>query len=106
MRKSLPPLVCVAMLSLPAFLFAAPLLAQAPVVFVRGNHEDCRRGGDGWARLLDASPWRGACPETDRPFVVRLGALSLGVMDSSLADDREASDGDVARMVPLGCIKG
>jgi predicted phosphodiesterase len=79
---------------------AAPLLERAPVVFVRGNHEDCRRGGDGWARMLDAGPWRGACPETDAPFVVRLGELSLGVIDSSVAGDREAASDDVARMVP------
>ena len=35
---------------------AAPLLAAAPWVFVRGNHfETCVRAGQGWARLL--SPW-------------------------------------------------
>ncbi len=32
---------------------AAPLLAAAPWVFVRGNHEECARGGQGWWRLLD-----------------------------------------------------
>ncbi len=79
---------------------AAPLLARAPVVFVRGNHEACKRGGLGWARLLDASPWRGACPQTDPAFVVRLGDLSLGVLDSSLAEDRDAPAAEVDRMVP------
>jgi hypothetical protein len=34
---------------------AAPLLAAAPWVFVRGNHETCVRAGQGWARFL--SPW-------------------------------------------------
>ncbi len=79
---------------------AAPLLQQAPVVFVRGNHEACQRGGIGWARMLDPGPWRDTCPETDAAFVVRLGDLSLGVLDSSLADDRDASAAGVARMVP------
>lgn len=32
---------------------AAPLLAAAPWVMVRGNHEECRRAGQGWWRLLD-----------------------------------------------------
>lgn len=31
---------------------AAPLLAAAPWVMVRGNHEECARGGQGWWRLL------------------------------------------------------
>lgn len=32
---------------------AAPLLAAAPWVMVRGNHESCRRAGQGWWRFLD-----------------------------------------------------
>lgn len=36
---------------------AAPLLAAAPWVFVRGNHESCFRAGQGWFRFLDAQPW-------------------------------------------------
>ena len=32
---------------------AKPLLAKAPWVFVRGNHEECSRGGKGWSRTLD-----------------------------------------------------
>ena len=35
---------------------AAPLLAAAPWVLVRGNHELCDRGGHGWFRLLDPHP--------------------------------------------------
>ncbi|HUE66498.1 MAG TPA: metallophosphoesterase, partial [Rhizomicrobium sp.] len=30
---------------------AAPLLAAAPIVLVRGNHEDCTRAGPGWTLL-------------------------------------------------------
>ncbi len=36
---------------------AAPLLARAPWLFVRGNHESCFRAGQGWFRFLDALPW-------------------------------------------------
>jgi hypothetical protein len=36
---------------------AQPLLAAAPWVFVRGNHEACSRAGQGWFRFIDAQPW-------------------------------------------------
>ena len=36
---------------------AAPLLASAPWLFVRGNHESCFRAGQGWFRFVDPSPW-------------------------------------------------
>ncbi len=32
---------------------AAPLLAAAPWVMVRGNHEECARAGEGWWRMFD-----------------------------------------------------
>jgi hypothetical protein len=35
------------------FAPAAPLLAIAPWIVVRGNHENCARAGQGWWRLLD-----------------------------------------------------
>ncbi|AVR99027.1 metallophosphoesterase [Pseudoduganella armeniaca] len=38
------------------FLPAAPLLRAAPWVVVRGNHETCVRGGQGWWRFLDPRP--------------------------------------------------
>jgi Calcineurin-like phosphoesterase len=36
---------------------AAPLLAVAPWVVVRGNHEECARAGQGWFRFLDPRPF-------------------------------------------------
>ncbi len=44
------------------FTPAAPLLAAAPWVFVRGNHENCDRGGEGWMRFLSPLPYR-ACAD-------------------------------------------
>jgi hypothetical protein len=35
---------------------AAALLKAAPWALVRGNHESCDRGGQGWQRLLDPYP--------------------------------------------------
>lgn len=84
---------------------AAPLLAAAPWVFVRGNHESCSRAGVGWMRYLDPAPWSPArsCedPAHDRdgdfgpPFVVPLSReLQLMVFDSSFAGARAYRDGD------------
>ena len=39
------------------FVPAAPLLAAAPWVMVRGNHETCNRAGQGWYRYLDPNPY-------------------------------------------------
>lgn len=38
------------------FAPAAKLLAAAPWVMVRGDHETCNRGGQGWWRMLDPRP--------------------------------------------------
>jgi hypothetical protein len=38
------------------FAPARPLLAAAPWVMVRGNHETCARAGQGWWRFLDPHP--------------------------------------------------
>jgi len=38
------------------FAPAKVLLAAAPWIFVRGNHESCNRAGQGWWRFLDPRP--------------------------------------------------
>jgi len=69
---------------------AAPLLAAAPWVFARGNHEDCSRGGAGWFRLLDAAPAPKTCPTSSDTFSVELAGLRLILVDSAEAADRAA----------------
>jgi len=69
------------------FASAEPLLAAAPWVFARGNHEDCQRGGAGWFRLLDAAPQVRACPAQSDTFAVELGGVRLLVLDSADPDD-------------------
>ncbi len=69
---------------------AAPLLAARPFVFVRGNHEDCRRAWQGFRRFLSPDPlpdpaW---CDNYDRPLVVEFEGLTLGVLDSSTRNRR------------------
>lgn len=81
------------------FLPAEPLLATAPWVFVRGNHESCSRAGLGWFRFLDAEPWAAArsCEEPaqdlkadfSEPFAVALSSdTQLIIFDSSFAAGR------------------
>ena len=75
---------------------AAPLLASAPWVMVRGNHEICSRGGHGWFRLLDPHPSADRCTDTTQPYALRIGSLSLLLFDGSDADDRNADPAKVA----------
>jgi len=73
------------------FTPAAPLLAAAPWVVVRGNHELCARGGYGWFRYLDphSPPPTCAANPVDEltftaPYPLYLGdALRLIVFDAA-----------------------
>ena len=65
---------------------AAPLLAAAPWVMVRGNHEICTRGGLGWFRLLDPGP-AAACTPMTEPYALTIDRQTLLVFDSADADD-------------------
>ncbi|MDB4951614.1 MAG: ser/threonine protein phosphatase [Gemmatimonadetes bacterium] len=67
---------------------AAPLLAVAPWIFLRGNHEICGRGGEGWFRLLDPGPRAPAdtaCARFTPPYTVRLADWDLLLMDTGCA---------------------
>jgi hypothetical protein len=75
---------------------AAPLLAAAPWIMVRGNHELCRRGGHGWFRLLDPHPARADCPDRTDPYWLAAGGLALLLFDSADADDYLAPPEKVA----------
>jgi len=78
------------------FTQAAPLLAAAPWVMARGNHELCDRGGHGWFRLLDPHPDAPGCTATTAPYALHLDPLSLLVFDGADADDDKAEPAKVA----------
>jgi Calcineurin-like phosphoesterase len=69
------------------FAPADTLLKVSPWVFVRGNHEECHRGGQGWSRFLEPYAFddEKACNGVGKPFVVPLRGLTLAVMDVSSA---------------------
>lgn len=75
---------------------AAPLLGAAPWVMVRGNHEICKRGGQGWMRLLDPRADLPDCTDTSPPYRLHLGGLDLLLFDNSAADDFKAPPDKVA----------
>ena len=69
------------------------LLGAAPWLMVRGNHEECGRGGKGWARTLDPyafDPAAGAagCLGPQAPYTVDLGGVTLVMMDVSTAAEK------------------
>ncbi|MEM7353452.1 MAG: metallophosphoesterase, partial [Acidobacteriota bacterium] len=82
---------------------ARDLLAKAPWVLARGNHELCSRAGPGWFYFLDPSSnltgqqlscptpvaSAGALPNVvlPEPYAVDLGSLKLLVLDSANACD-------------------
>lgn len=87
------------------FAPAAPLLARAPWVFLRGNHEECRRAGQGWFRFLDPHPYQSArsCDDPARdadadhsePYALALDATTqMIVFDSARAGMRPLTGAD------------
>jgi Calcineurin-like phosphoesterase len=75
---------------------ATPLLAAAPWVMVRGNHELCRRGGKSWMQLLDPRAALPACTDTSPPYRLHIGGLDLLIFDSADADDFKTKPEKVA----------
>ncbi|HJW41429.1 MAG TPA: metallophosphoesterase [Rhizomicrobium sp.] len=71
------------------FTPAASLLAAAPWIIVRGNHEDCFRAGPGFLRLLGPQPYDPAAPCIGHlsPYAVPVGSQIVAIMDSSSAPD-------------------
>ena len=72
---------------------AEALLAAAPWVMDRGNHEVCERGGKGWARTLDPYPFDSSegvdgCLGAAKPYTVDIGGVTIIVMDVSTAVDK------------------
>ena len=76
---------------------AAPLLAAAPIVLVRGNHEDCKRAGLGWTRLQGPAAFDGNCKAHEPLYTVDLGGLTLAVLDDAVSDETSL-DRDTARI--------
>ena len=88
---------------------AAPLLAAAPWVVVRGNHEQCDRAGQGWWRFLDPRPFVAGRDCNDEkndftgdysaPYRVPLGdGAQLVIFDSASAPNKALKPGPEAQL--------
>ncbi len=78
------------------FTPAKKLLLAAPWVFVRGNHEDCSRAGDGWFTLLDPRPIQ-TCTNYSEPYLLKTNvSVPLAVLDSNPALDAPCKQSDKA----------
>ncbi len=90
---------------------ATPLLRTAPWIFVRGNHEECERAGQGWFRFLDPNRFVSsrACidPTQDRPsnytapYAVPVGAQTQFI----IFDSSTAGHADINRDKPADAFK-
>jgi len=77
-----------------------PVFAAAPLVMIRGNHEDCERGGPAWYRYLDGADAVTQCAaggvDGSPPWAVSFDGLRIVVADS--AADPSDSNPDPARI--------
>jgi hypothetical protein len=65
---------------------AAPMFASAPLVLIRGNHEECARNGAGWFRYLEPHAIA-ACADATDPYELGFGDLRVVAFDSAVAED-------------------
>jgi predicted phosphodiesterase len=78
------------------FTPATRLLAGAPWIFTRGNHENCDRSWRGWFYYLDPRPWDGECQEFTPPYIVKLGDFEAAIIDTSAIREDDLDEKQVA----------
>jgi hypothetical protein len=77
---------------------AKSLLAAAPWIMVRGNHEICSRAGKGWTYYLDPVPYAKTdqCADDTPPYAVKAGGFQGVVMDTANAPDSGPTPAQIA----------
>ena len=83
------------------FIPAGNLLRTVPWALVRGNHEECERGGKGWARTMDPyafDPAQGksGCLGPQKPFAFDIGGITVVMLDVSTANEAKVDDKQAA----------
>lgn len=64
--------------------------AAAPWIFVRGNHEDCKRAFEGY-KLITEQSWSSACIPNEKTEYIQIGNLLLVNLDTASVSDRPES---------------
>lgn len=78
------------------FTPAQKLLQTTPWIFVRGNHENCYRGGFGWFRFFDPGAYITTCDAHAPLYSIPFENETFFVMDSSSAQDVLAPSASVS----------
>ena len=83
------------------FVPADNLLRTAPWALVRGNHEECERGGKGWARTMDPYPFdpvlgAAGCLGPQKPFTLDIGGVTVVMLDVSTALEAKVDEKQAA----------
>jgi len=83
------------------FIPAGNLLSTVPWALVRGNHEECERGGKGWARTMDpyafdAAQGASGCLGPQKPFTLDIGGVTVVMMDVSTAKEDKVDEKQAA----------
>ncbi len=60
---------------------------SAPWIFVRGNHEDCKRAFEGY-KLLTEQQWKNNCIPAEKTEYIQVGDLLIVQLDSSSVSDK------------------
>ena len=63
----------------------------APLLLVRGNHENCERAGFGWFRYFDAHEFTSKCEESTDPWIVNLPGMQIAVMDTAYVKNKKGA---------------
>lgn len=66
---------------------AKPTFSLAPWIFVRGNHEDCKRAYLGYFHLMANEDLQGACKEYEEADLIALKDLMIINLDTSAVPD-------------------
>ncbi len=85
---------------------AGALLKASPIIVIRGNHESCKRAGQGWWRLVDPRPYEFArdCNDASNddigdysdPYSIPLGGdAQLIVLDTSNTAGEPIAEDDI-----------
>ncbi len=84
------------------FIPMAPLFEAAPILAVRGNHEQCDRGGNGWFLFFEVSTALG--PDACAPPT--LGGATVPNISPSWAFDAPITNGRSLRIVAVDSAYG
>jgi hypothetical protein len=81
---------------------ASAAFQDAPWIMIRGNHEDCARGGDGWDRFLEVHPYSMSCNQQVAPYQLEVAGHDFWVLDSAMVENITTSLAEIRHKKPTG----